>query len=124
MANYERKTPLDLTCGIKLTMGIISAKWKPCLIDMLREGTMRPNEIHKQLPEATPRVLNLQLKELEEHGIVKKVIYPELPPRSEYSLTELGEELLPLLDAIDDWGEAHRDKFEMLFKDNKKNEEL
>lgn len=111
---YERKMPLDLSCGIRLTMGLISAKWKPCLIDMLREGAMRPNEIHKKLSEAAPRVLNLQLKELEQHGIVRKVIYPELPPRSEYSLTEVGEELLPLLDAIDDWGEAHREKFEDL----------
>ncbi|MGL5548030.1 MAG: winged helix-turn-helix transcriptional regulator [Tannerellaceae bacterium] len=109
---YERKTPLDMSCGIRITMCLIGAKWKPCLIDMLRDGAMRPSEIHKNMPEATPRVLNQQLKELEEHGIVKKEIFPVLPPHSEYSLTELGRDLLPIIDMLDDWGESHRANFE------------
>lgn len=109
---YERKIPLDLSCGIRLTMSLIGAKWKPCLIDMLRDGALRPSEIHKNMPEATPRVLNQQLKELEEHGIVRKVIFPVLPPHSEYSLTDVGRELLSVIDMLDDWGEAHREHFE------------
>lgn len=111
---YERKIPLDLSCGIRITMCVIGAKWKPCLIDMLREGPKRPNEIHKSMPEATPRVLNQQLKELEEHGVIRKVIYPELPPRSEYYLTDVGKDILPILDMLDDWGEAHREHFSHL----------
>lgn len=79
---------------------------------MLREGAMRPSEIHKNMPEATPRVLNQQLRELEEHGIVTKTIFPVLPPHSEYSLTDLGRDLLPVIDMLDDWGEAHRNVFE------------
>ncbi len=114
---YERKTPLDLSCGIRITMGIIGAKWKPCIIDFLRDGAMRPSEIHKKLPEATPRVLNLQLKELEEHGVVNKTIYPELPPRSEYSLTQLGLDLLPILDILDEWGEKHKDELSKILLD-------
>ena len=111
---YERKIPLDLSCGIRITMCVIGAKWKPCLIDLLRDGPKRPNEIHKCMPEATPRVLNQQLKELEEHGIISKVIYPELPPRSEYSLTVVGRDILPIIDMIDDWGEAHREHFSQM----------
>ena len=108
---YERKTPLDLSCGTRITMCVIGAKWKPCLIDLLRDGAKRPNEIHKSIPEATPRVLNQQLKELEEHGVISKIIFPELPPRSEYFLTDVGKDILPILDVIEDWGEAHRECF-------------
>jgi len=111
---YERKIPIDLSCGIRLTMCLIGAKWKPCLIDMLRDGAKRPNEICKNMPEATPRVLIQQLKELEAHGIVKKEIFPVLPPHSEYSLTEVGRELLSVIDMLDAWGEAHRSNFENL----------
>ena len=109
---YERKIPLDLSCGIRMTMCLIGAKWKPCLIDVLRDGAKRPSEIHKNIPEATPRVLNQQLRELEEHGIIKKEVFPVLPPHSEYSLTELGRELLPIIDMLDEWGEKHRTDFE------------
>ncbi|EEF77083.1 transcriptional regulator, HxlR family [Phocaeicola coprophilus DSM 18228 = JCM 13818] len=76
-------------------MGIIGAKWKPCLIDAVRERPKRPSELHREIPEAIPRVLDQQLKELEEHGIVEKKVYAEIPLRSEYSLTELGRSLLP-----------------------------
>lgn len=113
---YERKIPLDLSCGVRITMCVIGAKWKLCLIDILRDGSKRPNEIHKSLPEATPRVLNQQLKELEEHGVIRKVIYPELPPRSEYYLTDLGKDILPILDMLDGWGDAHREHFSQLSK--------
>ena len=72
---------------------------------------MRPSELHKALPEATPRVLDLQLKELVDDGLVVKTIYPELPPRSEYTITELGRSLLPILDAMITWGETNRNLF-------------
>ena len=72
---------------------------------------MRPSELHKALPEATPRVLDLQLKELVDDGLVVKTIYPELPPRSEYAITELGRSLLPILDAMITWGETNRNLF-------------
>ena len=109
---YQRKLPLDLSCRIRITMGIIGAKWKPCLIDAVRERPKRPSELHREIPEAIPRVLDQQLKELEEHGIVEKKVYAEIPLRSEYSLTELGRSLLPLIDALDDWGEEHRAWYE------------
>lgn len=110
---YEKKIPVDLDCPLRLTMSLIESKWKSCILDELRSGdAMRPNEIHKSLPEATPRVLDIQLKELVEDGLVSKKIYAELPPRSEYTITDLGQTLLPIIDSMMQWGEQHFDLFE------------
>ena len=103
-AMYERKIPVALDCPLRLTMSLIDSKWKSCLLDELRHGPMRPSELHKALPEATPRVLDLQLKELVDDGLVAKTIYPELPPRSEYAITPLGRTLIPIIDAMLEWG--------------------
>ncbi|WP_280752165.1 MULTISPECIES: helix-turn-helix domain-containing protein [unclassified Parabacteroides] len=111
---YKRKLPLDLSCGIRIVMSIIGSKWKPCLIDALRESPKRPSELHREIPDAVSRVLNQNLRELEEHGIVEKKIFAELPPHSEYALTELGKSLLPIIDSMDDWGERNRPTFEKL----------
>lgn len=109
---YEKKIPVDLDCPLRLTMSLIESKWKSCILDELRSGNgMRPSEIHKQLPEAAPRVLDIQLKEMVEDGLVAKTIYPELPPRSEYTITGLGKSLLPIIDAMLKWGEDHIDLF-------------
>lgn len=108
---YERKIPIDLDCPLRLTMSLIDSKWKSCILDELRHRTMRPSELHKVLPEATPRVLDLQLKELVEDGLVAKTIYPELPPRSEYSITPLGMTLIPIIDAMLEWGIRNKDLF-------------
>lgn len=81
-------------------------------MDELRHRSMRPSELHKTLPEATPRVLDLHLKELVEDGLAEKTIYPELPPRSEYSITPLGMTLIPIIDAMLEWGKNNKDLFE------------
>jgi len=110
---YEKKIPVDLDCPLRLTMSLIESKWKSCILDELRNGdALRPSEIHRRLPEATPRVLDLQLKEMVEDGLVDKRIYPELPPRSEYRITELGTTLLPIIDSMLKWGEDHFEIFE------------
>lgn len=111
---YKRKIPLDLSCGIRITMSVIGSKWKPCIIDALRNGSKRPSQLHREIPEAVSRVLDQNLRELEEHGIVVKKIFPELPPHSEYYLTDLGKTLLPVIDFMEDWGEEHRNQFESL----------
>lgn len=111
MIMYKRKIPVDLSCPLRLTMSLIDSKWKSCILDELRYNSLRPSELHKALPEATPRVLDLQLKELVEDGLVAKTIYPKLPPRSEYSVTELGMTLMPIIDAMLEWGRAHEDLF-------------
>lgn len=110
---YEKKIPVDLDCPLRLTMSLIESKWKSCILDELRNGEpQRPSEIHKCLPEAAPRVLDIQLKEMVEDGLVMKTIYPELPPRSEYKITALGLSLMPIIDLMLKWGEEHFDIFE------------
>ncbi len=110
---YEKKIPIDLDCPLRLTMSLIESKWKSCLLDELRNGgEMRPSELHKCLPEAAPRVLDIQLREMVEDGLIAKTIFPELPPRSVYRITDLGSSLLPIIDAMLKWGEEHMDLFE------------
>ena len=109
---YQRKTPVDLECPLRLTISLLNSKWKSCILDELRHKTLSPSEIHKIFPDATPRVLDLQLKELVEDGLVSRTIYPESPPRSEYALTELGSTLIPIIDAMIAWGDVNKDLFE------------
>ena len=114
---YQKKIPVDLDCPLRLTMSLIESKWKSCIIDELREGKpLRPSDIHKRLPEAAPRVLDIQLKEMVADGLIEKNIFPELPPRSEYKITELGLSLLPIIDSMLKWGEEHMDLFERKYK--------
>lgn len=109
---YEKKIPVDLDCPLRLTMSLIESKWKPCILDELRSSeSLRPSEIHKRLPEAAPRVLDIQLKQMVDDGLVQKTIYPELPPRSEYTITHIGKSLLPIIDAMMKWGTDHFDLF-------------
>lgn len=116
---YEKKIPVDLDCPLRLTMSLIESKWKSCILDELRDSRpLRPSEIHKCLPEAAPRVLDLQLKEMVEDGLVEKTIYPELPPRSEYRISSLGQSLLPIIDLMLRWGEEHMDIFERKYGKN------
>lgn len=117
---YEKKRPVDLDCPLRLTMSLMESKWKSCILDELRaKESLRPSEIHKRLPEATPRVLDIQLKEMVNDGLVTKTIFPELPPRSEYQITKLGESLLLIIDAMIKWGEEHGDVFGKKFENKK-----
>ncbi|MCS3801988.1 winged helix-turn-helix transcriptional regulator [Niastella sp. OAS944] len=113
---YEKKIPKSFDCGMSILMEIIGGKWKTYLIHLINNGKIRPNELQKAIPSANRRVLDLQLRELEFHGIVERTIYPELPPRVEYRLTKFGKTMLPLLEAMDKWGESYLDEFEQLMK--------
>lgn len=116
---YSKKIPVDLDCPLRLTMSLIDSKWKSCILDEMRSGEpMRPSEIHKVLPEAAPLVLDIQLKEMVEDGLVEKTIFPELPPRSEYRITGLGKSLLPIIDMMLRWGNEHFDLFERKYGSN------
>jgi DNA-binding HxlR family transcriptional regulator len=109
---YEKKNPNDLSCGIGITLEIIGGKWKPCLINCIHRGIHRPSELARHNPTASKRVLTLQLKELEAHGVVRRVIYPELPPKVEFFLTERGESLLPIIHLMEKWGGELTTEFE------------
>ncbi|MDD4994242.1 MAG: helix-turn-helix domain-containing protein [Paludibacter sp.] len=105
---YEKKIPKDLNCGIVVTMEVIGGKWKTCLINDINKGIRRPGELHRAHPEASLRVISQQLLELEKNNIIEKKIFPVLPPKVEYSLTETGKTLLPLIAQMLSWGNEYR----------------
>jgi len=90
---------------MEATLDLIGGKWKSVLLFRLSEGTKRYNELGRLLPRITPRMLTKQLRDLERDGLVNRTIYPEVPPRVEYSLTESGRTLQPVLKALKAWGE-------------------
>lgn len=96
----ERKIPIYLECGYSIAMQVLGGKWKICIIEALRDKPLRPSLIFKEVPDATERVINQQLKELLEYKIIDRKIYAEQPPRTEYFLTDLGRSAFPILDAL------------------------
>ncbi|SEI59532.1 transcriptional regulator, HxlR family [Dyadobacter koreensis] len=105
---YEKKIPLPLECGLMMTREILGGKWKPNLLLAISVGISRPSQLHREIPQSTKRVLNLQLKELEEFEMIEKKVYHQLPPKVEYRLTERGKSLMPLLQQMNEWGEKNR----------------
>ncbi|RXM37813.1 MarR family transcriptional regulator [Chryseobacterium sp. CH21] len=94
-------------CCTSVTMKFIGGKWKAVILHHLIGGAKRYNEIRKSIPTITERTLSLQLKQLEEDGIVERKVFTEKPPLVvEYELTDFGKTLLPVLEAITKWGEA------------------
>lgn len=89
------------------TLRIIGGRWKVYVLYYLFEGPVRLSELRRRIPAASQKVLVDALRELEEYGIVKRKIYPEIPPRVEYSLTRLGVTLEPIVHGLCDWGKAH-----------------
>jgi len=90
---------------VEITMDVVGGKWKPLIIYfLLQNNIMRFNEIQRAIPAATRRMITKHLRELEGHGIVHREVYAEVPPRVEYSLTELGHSLMPVLDVMVQWG--------------------
>ena len=106
---YNKKIPVDLNCGLDLVKEILYGKWKIHLLYFISEGAKRPGELQRKIPAATRRVLNVQLNQLEDHGLIAKKIYAELPPKVEYSLTELGQSVLPIIAALGKWGDDHQE---------------
>ncbi|MCW4468895.1 helix-turn-helix transcriptional regulator [Flavobacterium sp. MFBS3-15] len=111
---YERKTIPNLNCGLDLIGEVLYGKWKIRLLWFIDQGHKRPSELQRKIPDASRRVLNIQLKELEEHELVSKVIYPVVPPRVEYSLTDFGKTLIPVIAAIGNWGDTHEARLRSL----------
>ncbi|WP_310397160.1 helix-turn-helix domain-containing protein [Hymenobacter sp.] len=106
MTTRERKTPEDLDCGLRVFGKVLGAKWKPRIMDAISQGCKRPSEIHRRLAPVTPRVLDMQLSELEAYGLVAKRVYPGFPLRVKYFLTEMGVSALPIIKQMDQWGTA------------------
>ncbi|MVN77482.1 transcriptional regulator [Hymenobacter sp. HMF4947] len=109
---YQKKIVNTLNCGSVLTKEVLHGKWKSTLLYCIAQGIQRPSALQRTIPSATRRVLNVQLSELEQHGLVRKTIFPELPPKVEYQLTPLGQSLLPVIEVMEQWGNAHRAELE------------
>ena len=97
-------------CPVETTLMLISDKWKVLILRDLMPGTKRFSELKRSVGHVTQKVLTAQLRQMEERGLVARTVYPEVPPRVEYSLTELGRSLKPVLDAMWDWGENYKSK--------------
>ncbi|MBO6496786.1 MAG: winged helix-turn-helix transcriptional regulator [Roseivirga sp.] len=101
----------EYPCCASLTMGIIGGKWKTVILFHLIGGKLRYSELRKCMPTVTERTLSLQLQALEDDGLVLRKVYHEKPPlKVEYSLTAFGKTLIPLIQAIADWGEGAAEK--------------
>ena len=98
-----------LGCPVEACTEAIGGKWKGKIIYILFTGTKRHGELRKLIPDATQRILTLQLRELEEDGIVGRKVYPVVPPKVEYSITKTGESLKPIIDAMWCWGKDFLD---------------
>jgi DNA-binding HxlR family transcriptional regulator len=92
-------------CAVEATLSVIGGVWKPVVVFHLLNGKLRFNALCRAISSATPRMITLLLRELEEDGIVKRTVFPEVPPKVEYELTELGQSLAPVLLNMRDWGE-------------------
>ncbi len=95
-------------CPVETTLMLIGDKWKVLILRDLMPGTKRFGELKKSIGNVSQKVLTAQLRDLEEKGLVSRKVYAEVPPRVEYSLTELGKSLSPILDAMREWGEHYQ----------------
>lgn len=107
---YERKILSNLNCGLDLIGEVLYGKWKIRLLWFIDQGHQRPSELQRKIPDATRRVLNIQLKELEDHELITKKIYAVVPPKVEYSLTEFGKTVIPVIAALGMWGDANEER--------------
>jgi len=95
-------------CPVTTTLSVIGGKWKPIILYTLYEDTKRFSQIKKLIPAISQKMLTQQLRELEADDIISRKVYPVVPPKVEYSMTDHGRTLIPILDAMVAWGEKHR----------------
>ncbi|MBP5972996.1 helix-turn-helix transcriptional regulator [Brasilonema sp. CT11] len=96
-----------LTCEVETTLKVIGGRWKVLIIRELMDGVKRFGELQRALDGVTQKMLTQQLREMEEDGVIDRKVYPQIPPKVEYSLTPLGESLKPILYAMHEWGVKH-----------------
>jgi DNA-binding HxlR family transcriptional regulator len=94
-------------CPVEAALDVIGGKWKPLILWALGDKVLRFNELQKGLPGVNTKMLTKQLRELEEDGVITRTIYPEVPPRVEYAITDFGRTLIPILQALCNWGAGY-----------------
>src|SRR5438876_9834394 len=100
-------TKKNVSCPVETTLAVIGGRWKVLILQQLLDGVKRFNELHRLLAGITHKTLTQQLREMEADGIIHRKVYPQIPPKVEYSLTSLGKTLRPVLMAMHDWAERH-----------------
>ncbi|RAW12794.1 transcriptional regulator [Paenibacillus taichungensis] len=108
MINFRNKT---YRCTSEIVMSLLSGKWKISILNHLTKGSIRFNELQRLLPDATQRMITMQLRMLESDGLIIRKVYPVAPPKVEYYLSDLGEELAPMLQMLCKFGTTYIEKF-------------
>lgn len=108
MSQRHRDYECNYGCTVEATLDVIGGKWKGVILYNLLGSTLRFNELRRKMPNITQRMLTLQLRELEEDGVIERTIYPQVPPKVEYALTDFGRSLEPVLLLMRDWGAQYQ----------------
>ncbi len=106
-------------CPVNTTLALIGGKWKVVILYQLTIKTQRFNELHRLIPGITQRMLTLQLREMEQDGLVHREVYPVVPPKVEYSLSEFGRTLLPVVQSMHDWGVSYEQECQRILANRK-----
>lgn len=100
-------------CPLELSIDLIGGKWKCVILWHLRKGPLRFSQLKRRLPGVTQKMLTQQLRDLEDNGLINREVYPVIPPKVEYSLTEVGKTFVPVLKSMYKWGRNYSDEFEV-----------
>jgi DNA-binding HxlR family transcriptional regulator len=106
-------------CPVEAALKALGSKWKGLILFHLKDGMRRFNELRRLIPGITQHTLTRQLRGLEEDQIIARIVHPEIPPRVEYELTEFGKTLIPILDALYNWGQEYIDRLSAIRQGNK-----
>lgn len=98
-------------CAVEAAISLIDGKWKSVVLYHLLDGTLRFNELRRQIPGVTQRILTNPLRELEDDGLIERKVYAQVPPKVEYSLSPLGRSIEPILLALKEWGDTNIERF-------------
>jgi DNA-binding HxlR family transcriptional regulator len=107
LVEHDVALSYDMPCPVETTLKVIGGRWKALILFHLKDETRRFNELRRLIPSVTQRMLTAHLRELEHDGVITRKVYPVVPPRVEYSLSELGQSLTPILTAMAVWGEQY-----------------
>ncbi|MBP6672916.1 MAG: helix-turn-helix transcriptional regulator [Bacteroidetes bacterium] len=103
--SYGKKVVAESSCPVTFTMGKIGGKWKPVILYLVQKDCNRFGRLQKAIAGVSKQMLTAQLRELEQDGILDRIIFAEIPPRVEYKITKLGKTLFPIIESMREWGE-------------------
>lgn len=106
--NAFNEKQINDSCGMAYSLSILGGRWKPAILCRLSHHKMRYSDLKNSIENISERMLIAQLRELETDQVIKRTVYPVVPPRVEYELTELGQTMKPMLKAMSDWGNMHK----------------